>query len=416
MKAEIIAVGTEILLGQITNTNATFLSEQLASLGIDVYFHAVVGDNQQRLEAMLSIADTRSDIIVLCGGLGPTEDDLTKEAVANHVGEKLVEDAPAMEQVLQYHVVSQRPMAENNRKQGMIIEHGIPMPNPAGLAVGCFYQSADKTYILLPGPPAELKAMFLQETAPLLQSHFPVSEMLTSRVMRFIGIGESQLVTDIADILSEQTNPTVAPYAKTSEVTLRLTAKSENGTTAAVLLDEVEERIMRRVGQYFYGYGEENTIENEVVSLLKAHQRSVTCAESLTAGLCQSTLAKVPGVSNVFKGGFVTYSAETKQQFLGIPAELIAEYGTVSPECAEAMAVYARNKLKTDYALAFTGVAGPDELEGQPAGTVWIGIAGPNGSYARRMIASRDREYIRISAVKYGLNFLRQQLLIDHQK
>lgn len=411
MKAEIIAVGTELLLGQVVNTNATFLSEELASLGIDVFYHSVVGDNPNRLEELLTIADKRSDLIVLCGGLGPTDDDLTKQVTARHVGQELVRDEPGYHQLKAFFENSQRRMTENNLRQTLVFKDGVSLPNPNGLAIGIFYQTAATSYLLLPGPPSELQAMFLTHAKPLLLEQFPQEEVLLSRVLRYYGIGESALVTELADLIENQVNPTIAPYAKPNEVTLRLTVKTADEAQGIKQLDALEETVQARVGAYFYGYGEQNSLAETVVDLLIEKKKTVTAAESLTAGLFQATLGGIPGVSEVFPGGFVTYSAGTKSKLLGIDSALLESYGTVSQECAEAMAVYARKQAETDYAVAFTGVAGPDELEGQPKGTVWIALASDKGVSSQLYHFNRDRSYIRHSAVMAGLNQIHKELL-----
>jgi nicotinamide-nucleotide amidase len=411
MKAEIIAVGTELLLGQVVNTNATFLSEELASLGIEVYYHSVVGDNPQRLEELVTTAEKRSDLIVFCGGLGPTEDDLTKQVVAQHVGQELVRDEAGYEQLLAFFKVGQRVMTENNLRQTLVFKDGLALPNATGLAIGIFYQQNKTAYLLLPGPPSELKPMFIQQARPILMEAFPSEERLISRVLRYYGIGESALVTELADLINAQTNPTVAPYAKPNEVTLRLTVKASDEAIGQLQLDELEHKIQERVGEYFYGYGEENSLAQVVVGLLKEKNKTVTAAESLTAGLFQATLGDISGVSTVFSGGYVTYSKETKHKMLGISDELLTTYGTVSKECAEAMALAVQAKEGTDLAISFTGVAGPDELENQRPGTVWIAVATTTGVKSYAYHFTRDRSYIRRSAVMAGLDLLRKELL-----
>lgn len=411
MKAEIIAVGTEILLGQVVNTNATFLSEELADLGIEVYYHSVVGDNPARLESLLKIADRRSDLVVLCGGLGPTTDDLTKDVVATHVGQRLVEDSNGRKELEAFFTRAKREMTENNLRQVLVFGDGIALPNETGLAVGIFYQSPTTAFLLLPGPPSELRPMFLHHGKALLQEKFPQQEQLISRVLRFYGIGESKLVTQLATLIQKQTNPTIAPYAKPNEVTLRLTVKTDDEKSGQKLLDETEAKIKEEVGEYFYGYGEENSLEAVVVKLLQEKGCSVTAAESLTAGLFQGTLANVSGASEVFSGGFVTYAKEQKEKLLQIDPALLAENGVVSEACAKAMAQNARAIVGADYALSFTGVAGPNELEGQPAGTVWIGLASEKGVVAHLYHFTRDRSYVRHSAVMAGLDLLRRAVL-----
>jgi len=244
-----------------------------------------------------------------------------------------------------------------------------------------------------------------------LQKHFQKEERLISRVLRFYGIGESQIVTDLADLIQQQTNPTIAPYAKPNEVTIRLTVKTIDEDQGIRQLDELEKVILDRVGEFFYGYGEDNSLAKVVVELLKNESKTLTAAESLTAGLFQATIGNVSGVSEVFPGGFVTYSEETKKAFLKIDPALFEAFGTVSKECVEAMAKQARKLAKTDYALAFSGVAGPDELEGHAAGTTWIALASAEKVVSQLHYFSRDRNYIRQSAVMTGLDMVRRELL-----
>lgn len=378
MRAEIIAVGTELLLGQITNTNAAFLSQELAGLGIDVFHHTVVGDNPKRLEEVLRIAEKRNDLIIFSGGLGPTKDDMTKQTIAQYLGKNLVLDQPTMDKVLAYHQKIKTAMPENNKMQAMVIEESIVLPNRTGLAAGMFLQQNGKYYLLLPGPPKELYPMFLNEGKQLLQPLLGEQEILLSRVLRFYGIGESKLATVLDDLIEQQTNPTLATYAGTYEVTLRLTAKAKSEPEANRLLDEIEQKVQNLVGDYLYGYGDQNSLPQVVVEALQAHQLTITAAESLTGGLFQSEIASTAGASKIFPGGFVTYSPEVKSSLLDISPQLIEQEGVVSEACAKAMAHQAREKMRTDIGVSLTGVAGPDELEGQPAGTVWIGLAVKN--------------------------------------
>ncbi|MHC5269328.1 competence/damage-inducible protein A [Enterococcus sp. LJL98] len=413
MKAEIIAVGTEILLGQIVNTNAAFLARELADLGFDVYHQSVVGDNGGRLADALRQGETRSDLIVLCGGLGPTPDDLTKQVTAAHVGATLIQDEAGYQKLQYFFSKRPTPMTENNLLQVQTFQQGQTLQNPTGLAVGIFYTDprTQVHYLLLPGPPKELAPMFQQVARPLLQALFPPKERLYSRVLRFYGIGESRLVTELADLIEEQTNPTIAPYAKPSEVTLRLSAKASDERKSQELLDQLEETIQERVGAFFYGYGEENDLATVVVEQLKAQGKTLTAAESLTAGQFQSQLGKIPGVSAVFPGGFVTYSLQTKRDFLQIDSSLLETYGTVSQECVEAMARQSLKLAQTDYSLAFTGVAGPERLEGQEVGTVWIALATKGaGVQSQSYHFANHREAIRYHAVMAGFGLLYQNL------
>lgn len=419
MKAEIIAVGTEILTGQITNTNAQFLSEKFAELGIDVYFQTAVGDNEGRLLSVIEQAGQRSDLVVLCGGLGPTEDDLTKQTLAKFLNKKLVFDQEASEKL--DHFFSMRPehtRTANNERQAQIVEGATPLQNLTGLAVGGLIEVDGVTYIVLPGPPSELKPMVNQKLLPLLtQDH----AQLYSRVLRFFGIGESQLVTVLSDVIDNQTDPTIAPYAKTGEVTLRLSTKAQTQQEADLKLDKMEQAIRQvqtldgqSLSDLIYGYGENNSLARETVNLLKKSGKTITAAESLTAGLFQASIADFSGASQIFKGGFVTYSIEEKAKMLDIPLAQLQEHGVVSHFAAERMAQGARLKTDSDYGIALTGVAGPDALEGHPAGTVFIGIASANKVYSIKvMIGGRSRSDVRYISTLHAFNLVRQTLLTE---
>ena len=419
MKAEIIAVGTEILTGQIVNTNAQFLSEKLAEIGVDVYFQTVVGDNEARLLSLLEIASQRSNLVILTGGLGPTEDDLTKQTLAKFLGKDLVFDPQAQEKLDIFF--AHRPdyaRTPNNERQAQIVEGATPLPNETGLAVGGVVSEVDGvTYVVLPGPPSELKPMVLNQLLPKLMT----GTKLYSRVLRFFGIGESQLVTILADLIDHQTDPTLAPYAKTGEVTLRLSTKAVSQEKADQALDILENQILSRqtfegisLRDICYGYGEETSLASVVVEELKKRQKSITAAESLTAGLFQATLADFSGVSAIFNGGFVTYSLEEKSKMLDISEQELKEHGVVSEFTARKMAEQARIKTQSDYGVSLTGVAGPDSLEGHPAGTVFIGLAHAKGTEViKANIAGRSRADVRQIAVMHAFNLVRKALLSD---
>ena len=418
MKAEIIAVGTEILTGQIVNTNAQFLSEKLAEIGVDVYFQTAVGDNEARLMSLLEIASSRSSLVILTGGLGPTEDDLTKQTLAKFLGKNLVFDPQAQEKLDVFF--AQRPdyaRTPNNERQAQIVEGATPLPNETGLAVGGVSEVDGVTYVVLPGPPSELKPMVLNQLLPKLMT----GTKLYSRVLRFFGIGESQLVTILADLIDHQTDPTLAPYAKTGEVTLRLSTKAVSQEKADQALDILENQILGRktfegisLRDICYGYGEETSLASVVVEELKKRQKSITAAESLTAGLFQATLADFSGVSAIFNGGFVTYSLEEKSKMLDISEQELKEHGVVSEFTAKKMAEQARLKTQSDYGVSLTGVAGPDSLEGHPAGTVFIGLAHAKGTEViKANIAGRSRADVRQIAVMHAFNLVRKALLSD---
>ena len=418
MKAEIIAVGTEILTGQIVNTNAQFLSEKLAEIGVDVYFQTAVGDNEARLMSLLEIASSRSSLVILTGGLGPTEDDLTKQTLAKFLGKALVFDPQAQEKL--DHFFAQRPdyaRTPNNERQAQIVEGATPLPNETGLAVGGVSEVDGVTYVVLPGPPSELKPIVLNQLLPKLMT----GAKLYSRVLRFFGIGESQLVTILADLIDHQTDPTLAPYAKTGEVTLRLSTKAVSQEKADQALDILENQILDRqtfeglsLREICYGYGEETSLASVVVEELKKRKKSITAAESLTAGLFQATLADFSGVSAIFNGGFVTYSLEEKSKMLDISEQELKKLGVVSEFTAKKMAEQARLKTQSDYGVSLTGVAGPDSLEGHPAGTVFIGLAHAKGTEViKANIAGRSRADVRQIAVMHAFNLVRKALLSD---
>ena len=418
MKAEIIAVGTEILTGQIVNTNAQFLSEKLAEIGVDVYFQTAVGDNETRLISLLEIAQKRSNLVILTGGLGPTEDDLTKQTLAQFLGRHLTFDAQAQAKLDDFF--AHRPdyaRTPNNERQAQIIEGSIPLPNETGLAVGGMIEVDGVTYVVLPGPPSELKPMVLNELLPRLTT----GAKLYSRVLRFFGIGESQLVTILSDLIEEQTDPTIAPYAKTGEVTLRLSTKATSQDEAQKALDNLEEKILARqtfegvaLKDICYGYGEKASLASVVVEELKKKKQTITAAESLTAGLFQAILADFSGASTIFKGGFVTYSLEEKAKMLDISQVELQEHGVVSAFAAGKMAEQARLKTQSDFGISLTGVAGPDSLEGHPAGTVFIGLSQASGTEVIQVnIAGRSRADVRKIAVMHAFNLVRKALLSD---
>lgn len=412
MKAEIIAVGTELLLGQIIDTNSPKVAQKLAELDINVFYQTTVGDNATRLIDALKIASQRADLIVTIGGLGPTVDDLTKQSVAKFLNQELIIDDKALKKIVNYHETTKKPMSENNKLQALYLAEGQALKNDNGFAVGSFFKNPNgPDVLLLPGPPWELEPMLENYAVPVLQNEYKNNGMLISRVLRFFGIGESRLATELADLIDEQSNPTIAPYAKKHEVTLRLTAQANNRENAIKMLDISEEEIMQRVGDYFYGYGDDNSIVKCLANLLIGQQLTISAAESLTAGLFQSTLATVPGISSVFPGGVVTYSPTTKNKLANVSQQIITQYGVVSRETAIAMAEGIKQQLGTNIAISFTGVAS-GELEGHPAGTVWIGLAyedQPAEAYLYHF--GNERQKNRERTVLTGLDLIRRKIL-----
>lgn len=405
MNAEIIAVGSELLLGQIANTNAKFISSQLSELGINVYYHSVIGDNGGRLKKAIEIAESRADLIIFTGGLGPTKDDLTKETIAEHLYVPLVFDEKALEAIEKFFTNQGRPLTENNRKQALVLQGSEVLVNHHGLAPGMLLQKGGRTYILLPGPPKELEPMFQFEAKPKLASLISKGGIILSHVLRFYGIGEAELETKIQYILDAQSNPTIAPLASDGEVTLRITAKADSKAEAWELINEKKREILSIVGKYNYGV-DDDTLASKAVEMLLQNKLTISAAESLTAGLFQSELAEIPGVSGTLVGGMVTYTEEAKIQQLGIPKELLNQYGIVSSECAASMARNVREKFGTDIGIGLTGAAGPEPHDGEPAGTIWIGIAIGEDVVTRKLQLSGLRNTNRLRTVKYTLSYL----------
>lgn len=413
MNAEIIAVGSELLLGQITNTNAKFLSQQLANIGVNVFYHTVVGDNPERLKHALEIAESRAELIIFTGGLGPTKDDLTKETIATHLGKRLVYDEHAMESIELFFQRIKRAMTENNRKQALVLEGSTVLPNDHGMAPGMLLVSGKRMYMLLPGPPKEMEPMFVDYGEKAILSQLQVQEKIVSRVLRFFGIGESMLETEIEDLIDAQQNPTIAPLAGDGEVTLRLTAKEKTKEAALQLIEETEDKILERVGQYFYGY-DSTSLMNEVFLKLKEENLTMACAESLTGGLFQQEITSIPGAGDIFKGGVVCYATEVKNSVLKVRKETTEIEGAVSSACAKELAENVREIVQADVGLSFTGVAGPSEQEGKPVGMVFVGVAiKGQPTYVEELQLAGTREGIRLRSVKYGCYILLNRLKIS---
>lgn len=406
MKAEIIAVGSELLLGQISNTNARFISSQLAELGIDVYYHSVVGDNPDRLVESIKIAENRADLIIFTGGLGPTKDDLTKETISKHLNKNLVSDQHALIYIEDFFKRMNRNMTENNKKQALVLEGCTVLENKHGMAPGMFLSTETHSYILLPGPPKEMEPMFQFEAKPILSKLLHNESIIKSHVMRFYGIGEAELETEVQDLLYNQTNPTLAPLASDGEVTLRLTAKSETEEEAWKLIDVLQTEIYNRVGKFVYGYNNDS-LASKLRDILVENNLTISAAESMTAGLFQAELAAVSGMGQALVGGMITYTEAIKIHQLGVNEETISEYSVVSSQCAEEMAMRVREKFDTNIGVGITGAAGPDGHGGQPAGTVWIGIAFDDAApVSYKLSLSGMRNTNRLRAVKFTIHYL----------
>ncbi|THF78443.1 competence/damage-inducible protein A [Cohnella fermenti] len=409
MRAEIIAVGTELLLGQIVNTNAQYLSQGLAELGIDVYYQTVVGDNLTRLRQAIETARGRADLLVFTGGLGPTQDDLTRDALAADLGLAIGLHEPSLRKIEQLFAGRSVELIESNRKQAMLIDGAHPLRNDTGLAVGNALSAGGKHYLLLPGPPREMKPMFDNDGSDWLRKLLGDAAALRSVMLKFAGIGESALEELLIDLIREQSDPTIAPYAKEGEVCIRVSTKAGSAEEAARRMEPTLQAIRSRTERYLYAE-EDIPLEAAVIRLLTSKRQTVTLAESCTGGMIAASLTSVPGSADAFLGGVVSYSNGVKHKQLGVPTELLegpGAPGAVSEETAAAMADGMRAAADSDYALSVTGVAGPAGVEGKPVGLVYVGLA-ERGKPAKveKLQLAGDREGIRIRATKRALYLL----------
>ena len=382
---EVISVGTELLLGQILNTHAQYLGRELAALGLDLYYQSSVGDNRARIIQAFARAWERSDVIILTGGLGPTEDDLTKEAVAGFFGLELVEDPAARRHIDDFFARRGRPMTPNNLKQALLPKGARAIPNPNGTAPGVLLETHGKAVILLPGPPAELVPMFIGQVRPYLIERWGAGRsVIASRIIRLCGIGESEAESRVKDILARQGNPTIAPLVSGGEVTFRLTAKATSRQEAEDLIDGAEAAMRERLGEFIFGHDEE-TLSDVVGEELARNGLTIAIAESCTGGLIAHQLTQRPGSSQYFRLGVTAYANEAKTAVLGVPAETIDARGAVSEETALAMAHGIRRLAGTDLGLATTGIAGPSGgTPEKPVGLVYGALVWADGQEARR--------------------------------
>lgn len=395
--AEILCVGTELLLGEVVNTNAAFISRELAKLGISVYHTAVVGDNPTRLKKAVHDALNEADLVILTGGLGPTYDDLTKETVSEALGLALVRDDNILAEIKAFFDSYGRPMPENNAKQADIPEGALAIPNKTGTAPGVFVEKDGKVAVLLPGPPFEMMPMFSDFVFPRLRA---MSEtVLVSHNIHIMGMGESEVESYLVDLMKNSTNPTLAPYAKEGEMRLRVGALAHSEEDGERMCLEMIEKVRKSpVGKYIYALDAEQ-IEKYTLELLIEKGLTLSCAESCTGGYLAKRITDIPGASRAFLGGFVTYSNESKMKLLGVSEKTLAEHTAVSEQTAIEMALGARERLDSDIAVSITGEAGPiaDPRTGKEVGTVYIGLATRERAVAARVKipAQRDREYIR---------------------
>ena len=395
--AEILCVGTELLLGEVINTNAAYISRELARLGISVYHTSVVGDNQKRLSEAVKAALDRADLLILSGGLGPTYDDLTKETVAEALDIPMVRDEQILREIEDYFASSDRTMPENNAKQADIPLGALPLKNRTGTAPGVLIERDNKVVALLPGPPFELIPMFEEFLFPRLREMSDT--VLVSHNLHIMGMGESEVETHLLDLMKNNTNPSLAPYAKEGEMRLRVGALASSEEEGEKMCAEMIERVKSTpVGEYIYALDAE-LIEKLTVEMLREKGLTLSCAESCTGGYFGKRITDISGASCVFKGGFITYSNEAKIKLLGVSAQTLKQHSAVSVQAAVEMAIGARERLESDVAVSITGEAGPnpDPSTKQNVGTVFIGISTKEKAYAVKLKISpqRDREYIR---------------------
>lgn len=412
MKAELISIGTELLLGDIVNTNAQFLAKELATLGIDVYHQCVIGDNEERVLRAFKEAFDRCDIIITTGGLGPTQDDLTKELGAKYFNKKMILHEPSLEWIKKYLDIKDEEALEANKKQAYFPEGATILPNEKGTAPGAIISENNKTLIILPGPPKEMKSMFNNHVVKYLSDM--TGEVIKSKTLRIFGIGESLMAKKINDIIQNSTNPTVAPYAKDYEVTLRVTAKEKNEEKCEALINPKCEEIKSILGEYIYGEGE-TSLDTVVAELLCKKKLSISTAESCTGGMVAATLISYPGISDVFKEGAVTYSNEAKMKRLGVKEETLNNFGAVSEETAREMAEGISREAKTDIGISTTGIAGPGGgTEEKPVGLVYIGVCIKGNIIVEKFNFTGDREAVRKKATMNALNILRKELIRNY--
>lgn len=416
MTVELISVGTELLLGNIVNTNARYLSEKCAMLGLSVYYQSTVGDNEERMTEVLKTALSRSDIVILNGGLGPTEDDITKEVCAGVMGAALLEDAAVRAHLeAWYRLRGKDEIPESNWKQALVPEGAAVLENENGTAPGLILEKGGKTAILLPGPPNELYPMVEKQLIPYIQKQ--QSSVIRSAMVKICGYGESKVEEMLLDLIDSQTNPTLATYAKTREVHLRVTARGETDEEAKQLLKPMVKEIKKRFGNAVYTTREADSLEDVVVRLLKKYELSVTTAESCTGGFLAGRIINVPGASEVFKEGFVTYSNKAKRRTLDVSKATLRKYGAVSEQTAKEMATGGVFATDADICVAVTGIAGPDGgTPEKPVGLVYIACYMKDSVKVEEYHFNGNREKIREQTVVQALDLLRRSIIKNYKK
>ncbi|HWQ61101.1 MAG TPA: competence/damage-inducible protein A [Negativicutes bacterium] len=410
MIVEIVTTGTELLLGQIINTNAPYMARRLNEAGFDVLFQSTVGDNRVRMAQVLTAALDRADIVITTGGLGPTQGDITKHVTAELLGRPLYLHEPSLESIKAFFASRKLTMTDNNIRQAMIPEGAIVLDNERGTAPGVIIETGKNTVIHLPGPPHEMEYMLETAVLPYLKKRFGLQGTILSRVLRTYGLGESSLEERIKDYIRNQGNPTIALLARNAEIHVRLTAKASSDAEALALVTGLERQLRERIGEYIFGE-DEDTLESVIGRELTARKLTLALAESCTGGLVTSRITDIPGSSAYLAGTVVSYSNEIKTSAVGVPADVIAAHGAVSVETAKAMADGIRGRFKTDIGVGVTGIAGPTgALPGKPVGLVYVAVAGPVGTYCFEHNFTGQRTGIKHRTVLAALNHLRQYI------
>ncbi|MGI8554434.1 MAG: competence/damage-inducible protein A [Dehalococcoidia bacterium] len=408
MKAEIVSIGTEILLGEILDTNARYIASRLPGMGIDLYYMAQIGDNQGRLAELLRQAWGRSDLILCTGGLGPTEDDVTRDAIAAVLGEEVFVDGALEEQLRTWFTRrGATTMPERNIKQAWLTKSTRSIPNPRGTAPGWWSEKDGRIIVAMPGPPSEMARMWDEEVEPELRRR-STGVVLVSRTIKTVGIGEGQVDEMVSDLI-KTSNPSTGVYARADGIHLRVTAKAASQEEGLGLIEPIEHEMLRRLGSAVWGM-DDDTMEGSIIRMLAQRGLRLGTMESCTGGLLASTLTDAPGASKVFPGGIVTYMTEIKEQF-GVDPQIIAQHGVVSMETAIAMAQAVRQRLQTDIGVGITGVAGPTSQDGRPVGEVHIGLHDGNAPQSMTYTFPQNREAIKRRAVTNSLLLIRRALL-----
>lgn len=407
MIVEIVSTGSELLLGQINDTNTPFLSKQCNEIGLDVLFHSTVGDNPVRMAQVFNTALSRADIVITTGGLGPTRGDITKQVMAELLGKNLLLHAASAKRIKCYFDQRHLAMTENNMRQAMLPEGGIILDNERGTAPGVIVENGAKTIVHLPGPPHELKWMFIHKVLPYFQEKFGIQGITLSKVLRTVGIGESALEELIKDYILNQNNPTIALLARSGEIHVRLTAKEQTQAAANALIESLEVKVRQRIGEYVFGTDNE-TLELIAGRALTEKGWTISLAESCTGGLTTSRITDVPGSSDYLKGSIVSYSNEAKNKLLGVPEPILHEYGAVSQQTAIAMAEGVKKLFETQIGVGITGIAGPGgATSDKPVGLVYIAVSGPAGTECYEQHFVGERTSIKNRTALMALNYIR---------